>query len=354
MAGLTTQQNLESLSQISAQLTHTFKPGFVSVLNEDATLWNLLPKRRSPAEAVRVKFHVGRNPGGGATTETGSVGTAGCQAYQSAYADYAIYTKPLEVSDLVQAKALASGHGNYDAWADEVARAAADMRRDLEEALWGAQAGNASLGLQDALDDGDAVPSYLGLARADYPFLRCISLDAASGGSPGPLSFARLRELARQVHHGTGADLVGDAMTFRAADQGGGRLDVLLTTPELESVYEALVTAHGRFPMPPVANRRVDPGLTDLLYKRAPVLGSRFCPAHTLYALDLSTWSIEILPQVLVDERGARQETDFALILEGRSGQKVTAFWRIYFQLVCTKPWRNGRIVNLSHDEPQG
>ena len=354
MAGLTTQENLESLSQISATLTHHFKAGFVQVLNEEGTLWSLLPKRRSAAEAVRVKFHVGRNSGGGATTETGSVGTAGYQAYHSAYVDYAIYTKPIEVTDLVQAKVLASGHGNYDAWEDEVARAAADMRRDLEEALWGAQAGNSSLGIQDALDDGDAVANYLGLARDDYPFLKCVSLDAISGETPGPLSFALLRELSRKVHHGTGADLVGDEMTFKAADQGGGRMDVLLAPPEIESVFEALVTANSRFPLPATVNSRVDPGLTDLIYKRAPVIGSRFCPDNTLYALDLATWSVEILPQVLVDAKGARQETDFALIVEGRSGQKVTAFWRVYFQLVCTSPWRNGRIVNVSHDEPQG
>jgi len=64
MAGLTTQQNLETLSQISAQLTHMFKPGFVNVLTEETTLWGLIPKTRSAAEAVRVKFHIGRNTGG--------------------------------------------------------------------------------------------------------------------------------------------------------------------------------------------------------------------------------------------------------------------------------------------------
>ena len=348
MAGLTTQQNLESLSQISAQLTHLFKPGFVDVLNEEATLWSLAPKRRSAAEAVRVKFHVGRNTGGGATTETGSVGTAGYQVYHSAYTDYAIYTKPIEVTDFVQAKSMASGHGNYEAWADEVARAANDMRMDLEEALWGAQSGNASLGIQDALDDGVTVANYLGLARADYPFLNCIHSDASSG----TISFAMLRSLFRQIHHGTGADVVGNEMTFTAEDQGGGRADVLLTTPEIETAYEALVTGNNRYPIPPATNSRVDPGLTDLVYKRAPVLGSRFCPDNNLFVLDLSTWAIEILPQVLVDASGQRHETDFALVLEGRSGQTVTAFWRVYFQLVCTKPWRNGRIVGLSHSEP--
>ena len=348
MAGLTTQQNLESLSQISATLTHMFKPGFAEVLNEEATLWSLLPKRRSPAEAVRVKFHVGRNTGGGATTETGSVGTAGYQTYHSAYTDYAIYTKPIEVTDFVQAKSMASGHGNFEAWADEVARAANDMRMDLEEALWGAQSGNASLGIQDALDDGSTVANYLGLARADYPFLKCIYLD----GSSAAISFALLRELFRKVHHGTAADIVGNEMTFTAEDQGGGRADVLLTTPEIETAYEALVTSNSRYPIPPAANSRVDPGLTDLLYKRAPVLGSRFAPDNNLFALDLSTWAIEILPQTLIDGNGQRHEHDFALVLEGRSGQKVTAFWRVYFQLVCTKPWRNGRVVNVSHSEP--
>ena len=51
MAGLTTQQNLESLSQISAALTHTFKKGFVDVLNEEVSLWSLLPKHKNLAEA---------------------------------------------------------------------------------------------------------------------------------------------------------------------------------------------------------------------------------------------------------------------------------------------------------------
>ncbi len=348
MAGLTTQQNLESLSQISATLTHLFKPGFTEVLNEETSLWSLLPKSKSQGDAVRVKFHVGRNTGGGATTETGSVGTPGYQVYHSAYTDYAIYTKPIEVTDLVQAKSMASGHGNYQAWADEVARAASDMRRDLEEALWGAQSGESALGVQDALDDGVTVANYLGLARADYPFLVAIQEDAASAA----ISFGLLRTLFRQIHHGTGADIAGNAMTFAAEDQGGGRVDALLTTPEIETAYEALVTSNNRYPMTPATNSRVDPGLTDLLYKRAPVLGSRFCPDNELFALDLSTWSINILPQTLVDQHGRPVETDFALIMEGRSGQSVKAYWRVYFQLVCEKPWRNGRVVNLSHNEP--
>jgi len=141
-------------------------------------------------------------------------------------------------------------------------------------------------------------------------------------------------------------------MTFAASDQGGGRVDVVLSTPEIESAYEALVTSNNRYPILPAAHTQADPGLTDLLYKRAPVLGSRFCPDNNLFALDLSSWSVEILPQVLVDQNGRMVETDFALVLEGRSGQKVTAFWRVYFQLVCEKPWRNARIVNLSHSEP--
>ena len=347
MAGLTTQSNLETLSQVSAQLTHIFKPDFIEALNQEQTLWSLLPKRKSKEGSVQVKFHVGRNTGGGATTETGSVGTAGAQVYKSGHEEFAIYTKPIEVTDFVQAKSIAMGHSGYEAWADEVARAAEDMRLDLEEALWGLRSGNASLGVQDALADG-STGSYLGLARADYPFLRCIYID----NEDATLSFSQLRSLHRQIRHGTGADIAGNEMTFAAEDQGGGQVDAVLTTPEIEVAYEALVTQNHRYPVPPAANSRVDPGLTDLLYKRAPVLGSRFCLDNNLIALDLSSWSIEILPQVLVDDKGHREETDFALVLEGRSGQKVTAFWRVYFQLICQKPWRNGRMVNVSHSEP--
>ena len=326
MATLTTAVNIESLAVISSRLTHLFRPCFTAALNEEVTLWSLLPKRRSAAEAVRVKLHIGKP----------------AQVYNSAYVDYAIYTVPVPLDTFEQARTLAQGHGNYDLWADETACAAEKMREDLERALWGKQHGNGSLGIQDAIGPDEGIPSYLGLTRAGYPFLRAAVVDA-----DGPLTFTPLRALFRQVQHGTGADIEGDEMTFKAADQGGGRVDVLLTTPEVETTYEALVTSNNRYPLPPAPDRCFGPALTDLVYRRAPILGNAHCPAGALYALDLSTWSIEILPQVTMNEKGERDEAGFALVVEGMPGGKVSAFWRVYFQVVCSKPWRNGRIDGI-------
>jgi hypothetical protein len=301
-----------------------------------------------------VKFHLGRNSATERQSETGSIASAGNQAYHSAYQDFAIYTAAVEVSDLAQAKAAVAGHGNYDAWAEECARAAEDLARFINIDLWGqaSDATNHCKGVLDALDQDGTPSTYWGLSRAAYPFLKCVYIDHSSGGENQALSLGALRTLHRQVRHGTGADIEGTAMTFAASDQGGGRIQLIATTPEIEQAYEALITANNRYPIPPAANSRVDPGLTDLVYKRAPVVGSRFCPDYTLLALDLSTWRLEILPQVLVDRSGRRSETDFALVLQGRSGQTVKAFWRVYFQLVCEKPWRNGRITGISHAEP--
>ena len=357
MAGLTSTSNLETLSQISAELTHKFKEGFVKVFNEANDLWQWIPKTRARGEAVRVKFHVGRNTGVERQTESGAIGDAGYQAYLSGYEDFGIYTAAVEVSDLAAAKAAAAGHGNYEAWADECARAAEDLARFINQDLWGqaADADNHCKGVLDALDTDGTPATYWGLARTALPFLKCIYVDHQSEGVNQALSLAVLRTLSRQIRHGTGADIVGTgdgAVTFAAADQGGGKVDLIATTPEVEQAYEALITANHRYPIPPVRNDGVDPGLTDLLYKRAAVVGSRFCPDYNLFAFDLSTWRLEILPQVLVDANGRRTETDFALVLQGRSGQTVKAFWRIYFQLVCEKPWRNGRITGISHDEP--
>jgi len=344
MAGVTTSTNVEDLEDLSARLTHRFKPGFMEVLNNETTLWNLLPKNRGVGPLVEWRCHYGRNTAGGAVGETDSPSNAGSQAYITLHADYAIYVKPVEISDFMLAKDAAAGLGAARIWADETARAAADLKQDIEKDLWGVQSGASCLGILDALDDGSTVATYGGKARADYPFLQSVYQDNSGVGRD--LSLALLRGLAREIRHGTGADIVGNVATFYKEDQGGGKVDVLLTTPDLEDEYESLVTSNSRYPIPP-ASGSADPGLTDLVYKRAPVIASRFAPADQIFALDLSTWSIEILPQVLRTSDGQEVETDFALVVEGRSGQTIKAFWRIYFQLVCFKPFRNGVLADL-------
>jgi len=346
MAGVTTLTNVEDLADLSARLTHRFKPGFMEVLNDETTLWNLLPKNRAVGPLVEWKCHYGRNTGGGAVAETDAPGNAGAQACISLYANYAIYVKPIEITDFMVAKDAAAGLGNVRIWTDETTRAAADMKQNIEKSLWAAQAGNACLGILDAVDDGTNVLTYGGKARADYPFLSAIY--HANAGVGRDLSFSLMRGLARDIRHGTGADIVGAEATFYKEDQGGGKVDVLLTSPDLEDAYENLVTVNSRYPIPPVGDGPADPGLTDLVYKKAPVIASRFAPDGKIFALDLATWSIEILPQVLRTADGEEFETDFALIVEGRSGQSIKAFWRIYFQLVCFKPFRNGVLLDLN------
>jgi len=346
MAGVSTLTNVEDLADLSARLTHRFKPGFMEVLNDETTLWNLLPKNRAVGPLVEWKCHYGRNTGGGAVAETDSPGDAGAQACISLYANYAIYVKPIEITDFMVAKDAAAGLGNVRIWTDETTRAAADMKQDIEKTLWDAQTGNSCLGILDAIDDGTNVLTYGGKARADYPFLKAIY--HANGGVGRDLSFSLLRGLARDIRHGTGADIVGAQATFYKEDQGGGKVDVLLTSPDLEDAYENLVTVNSRYPIPPLGDGPADPGLTDLVYKKAPVIASRFAPDGKVFALDLSAWSIEVLPQVLRTADGEEFETDFALIVEGRSGQSIKAFWRIYFQLVCFKPFRNGVLLDLN------
>lgn len=346
MAVTSSTINAETLASLSTQLTHVFKPGFIEVLNSGYGLWSLMPKRKATGSLVEVKFHTTRNTGGGAVAETDTAGTAVAQGYKSGYCDYAIYTKPITVTDFMQAKAMAGGFGNYDAWADEVARAAEDMRFDIESALWAHTSGNACLGIQDWVDDGTPA-SVMGLTRAGYAFLKAIVIAHNT-----TLSWALLRQMHRKMRHGTGSAISGSSVSFPAEDQGGGSITHLLCTPEIESCYEALLTKNDQYQIPPTVTSGADPAQDNLVYKRAPVIGSRFAPDTTLFGIDIANWGIEILPQQLVMPDGTRTETDFALIIEGRSGQQVQAFWRIYFQLVCDKPWRNIKATGVSHTEP--
>ena len=152
MAGVTTQTSIEDLADLSARLTHLFKPGFMEVLNDETTLWNLLPKNRGTGPLVEWKCHYGRNTGGGAVGETDSPGDAGSQASISLWANYAIYVKPVEISDFMIAKDALAGGTGARIWAEETARAAVDMKQDIEKHLWSAQSGNSCLGILDAIE----------------------------------------------------------------------------------------------------------------------------------------------------------------------------------------------------------
>jgi len=334
------------LNPLSSTLTYIFRPGFLSLLDASLGdgLWTRLPKIMARGADIRQKFHYSRNTGGGATTETGTVGTAGAQRYITGRLPFRIYTKPVEVTDFYQAQSIAAGHSGYEAWADEIARSAEDMRQDIEKGLWTAQTGNAINGVPDYVDDGSNTNSIWGLDRDDYPMLRALRL---ATGSDRDLTLLLMRQARRQALHGTGADVVGGQTTFAAEDQGGARISLWATTPTLEQHYEAIITANARYPMPPGGRRGTDPSQTDMAYGEAPIVASKYCPSGAMFGLDLRYWHIEILPQHLVLPTGERRVTDFALIIQGRAGQKIQAFWRIYFQLVCTNPHRNVLIDDL-------
>lgn len=353
MAGLDSTTNAPGavLNPLSSQLTYMFRPGFVETLDaalEDG-LWNRLPKIRATGADIRPKFHYARNTGGGATTETGTVGTAGAQRVIDGRHPFFIYTKPIEVTDFAQAQSIAAGHSGYESWADEVIRAGEDMRQDLEKALWTAQTGNNMHGVPDYVDDGSNTATIWGLSRNEHPWLKSIHLEA--GGTDRLLTLLLLRQAHRQVLHGTGADLAGTTSTHFAEDQGGGIVSIWATTPEIEQVYESLLVTGQRYPLPTNRNTGIDPGQTDLIYKRAPIVASKYAPDNILFGMDLRNWHIEVLPQQLVLPTGTRMETDFALVLEGRVGQKIKGFWRIYCELVCTNPHRNVRLADIKHDE---
>lgn len=190
-------------SDVSARLTHRFKPGFMEVLNDEATLWNLLPKNRAVGPLVEWKCHYGCNAN-----------------YITLYADFAIYTRPVEITDPMSACDAAAGHGDIRVWADESARAAAEMKQDIEKGLWSKQAGHACLGIQDVIDDSHMM-SYGGKSRWDYPCLRAVA--CYGDGTPRPLTLSMLRDLARGIRHGTGVDIVGNNLIFRKEDRAAAR-----------------------------------------------------------------------------------------------------------------------------------
>jgi len=353
MAGVLSSSNQETLSALSVRLTHEFKPGFMEQLNEFSPIWQSFRKTRGRGDQSRWKTHVGRNDGAGFTTEAAAIGTAGSQEYINMAHTWAIAQVPVRITDFARAINIGIGHSGIELWRDEIRRSAKDMAQLLEKSLNLAQTGDESLGLPDFLNDGsDDATAIGGQNYADYPVLRSCYIPDTNFAT----NEARMDALESCIVHGTGVDIAGAKRIFAKEDQGGGQVDFWITTPTIEEALKNTLIANNRWiftdtlsgnkgmPDQSLGVRRVQ-GQPRLTHNGKPILASRFSDASKIYAIDASTWEIQILPHQMNAPGFTRLETDFAFIVLAKTGSFIKAYWEIYLQLVNTSPHMNGVVA---------
>ena len=227
------------------------------------------------------------------------------------------------------------------------------MAQLLEKSFNLAQTGDETLGLPDFLNDGsDDATAIGGKDYADYPVLRSSYVPGANFAT----NEARMDALESQIVHGRGVDVAGNKRIFAKEDQGGGEVGFWLTTPSIEEDLKNTLIANNRWqfqdansvkmPDQSLGGRRVQ-GQPRLTHNGKPVLASRFSDSGKIYALDPSTWEIQILPHQMNAPGFTTLETDFAFVVLAKTGSFIKAYWEIYLQLVSTNPHMNGVIDGL-------
>lgn len=175
-----------------------------------------------------------------------------------------------------------------DLIASEMDITAEGLRQTMGDDVYGDGTNNSSkalLGLQAAVDDSTSVTTYGGLSRATYTNWR-----ATRTAQSGSLSIANL------------------AADFDAAQVGNETPDLIVTTPSVFTIYEALLTptvshqfSMNDFRMTGEGMAKVggtiaaNQGFRALTFRGTPVVADEKCTAGNIYTLNtrhLTWWTI--------------------------------------------------------------
>jgi len=178
-----------------------------------------------------------------------------------------------------------------DLVATEMDQRALDLKDEMGTQVYGDGTGNSSkdiLGLQAAVDDSTNIATYGGLSRSTYP-----NWQATLTAQSGSLSLANL------------------AADFDAAQHGNDSPTLIVTTPAVFSIYEALLTptvshqfSMNDFRMTGDGMAKVggaiaaNQGFRALTFRGVPVVADEKCTSGNIYTLNENHLFFYTLPNV--------------------------------------------------------
>ena len=215
-----------------------------------------------------------------------------------------------------------------DVVAEELSFSTSQFKDEFARQLYLDGTGNASkdiLGLQAAVDDSTSVTTYGNISRATYTNWRATR--TAQGGA---LSLANL------------------AADFDAAQVGNDTPTIMVTTPAVFTIYEALLTptvshqfSMNDFRMTEDGMAKVggtlaaNQGFRALTFRGVPLVADEKCTAANIYTLNENHLSFYVIPQV---DRSVKNGFGWTGFKEPVNQDAVAGQLLWYGQLICDSP----------------
>lgn len=229
-----------------------------------------------------------------------------------------------------------------DLVATEMEQRAKDFRDEFGNQLYGDGTGNSSkdiLGIQAAVDDSTSITTYGGISRSTYTVWR-----ATRTAQSGSLSLANL------------------AADFDAAQVGSEVPTLIVTTPAVFTIYEALLTptvshqfSMNDFRLTGEGIARVggtiaaNQGFRALTFRGIPVVADEKCTSGNIYTLNENYLDFYKLPQpVGFTVEGEKEGFGWTGWLQGANQDAVTGRMQWYGQFITTSPRMHARRTGVT------
>jgi len=244
----------------------------------------------------------------------------------------------VQISGIQRAVNASGDAGVIDLIASELEITTEALKQELGTEVYGDGTGNSNkdfLGLQAAVDDSTSVTTYGGISRATYTNWR-----ATRTAQSGSLSIANL------------------AADFDAAQVGNKVPNLIVTTPAVFTIYEALLTptvshqfSMNDFRMTADGMARVggtlaaNQGFRALTFRGVPVVADEKCTTGNIYTLNLENLYWYTIPQPGRQQKNGFSWTGFK---EPVNQDAIAGQLLLYGQMITDSPRLHARRTGVT------
>lgn len=235
------------------------------------------------------------------------------------------FHKPIVISNIERAENMGD-EGLISLMTAEMDDAKEAMMDQLTNALYGdgtSDDGKAMDGLLAAVDDGTNVATYAGINRTVYTWWK-----------------------ANYTAVGAGISLAKMATMYDSCEHGAKRPDLIVTTKDIWSDYEALLIDQVRYTNGEAGSGTLNGGATKLAFRATPIEKDVYCPAGKMFFLNTSTFEMRYLPH----PKHPTDSNGFAMrpMAEPDNQDGEVGFIFFYHNLICVEPRANGQLDTIA------
>lgn len=314
-------------NRLTAITRESVLPKIVNQIKEESPVFGRFLakiKRKSGGTAIHIPVKYRQNEQGGYYSGLQILDSAQETTRTRAVWNWVQFHKPIVISNIEEAM-NGGEEGIVDLMSAEMEDAKEGMKDQLSTAFYSDGTGQDGLemdGLRSAVDDATNVATYAGINRSTYTWWQ-----------------------AQYTPLGGALTLTAMATMYDSCEHGGKRPDLIVTTKDIWSDYEALLVSQVRF-VNDGGEIKANQGMSRLAFRATPVEKDTYCPSGKMFFLNTDSFEMLYLkhPEHPTDENG------FAMrpLREPDNQDGKVGYIFFYHQLVCKEPRLNGQLATIS------